>query len=329
VVGSLRFCGYNHEMQQSENPKNSSDSPDHNGGVLTLGNFDGFHRGHQAIVARVVDLARQHNIPAIVLTLFPHPGNVLHSPGTVPLLMPLEDRIKRLEDAGIDHVEVISFTPALAELSATDFAQEYMIKPFRPRWMVAGPDTRFGHNRHGDAELLAELGRFHGFEVLCEHALVENDEKISSSTLRSLVARGDVALARKWLGRPYSIRGEVVEGDGRGRTIGIPTANVLIVDHVEPATGVYAVEVKVGAKQHIGVANYGRRPTFVDIDNAATVLEIHLLDPPGIDLYGCEVEVSFIEYLRREQRFDGADALVAQIKVDIENARAVLRGHAT
>ncbi len=292
--------------------------------MLTLGNFDGFHRGHQAIIERVVSLASEINGPSVVLTLFPHPGNVLGAPGTVPLLMSLEERMSCLRSAGIEHVEVIPFTKNLASLDATDFATEFIITPFRPKIVVAGPDTRFGRDRHGDAALLRELGKFHGFEVVCAEALTADAQKISSSTLRGLVAQGDVSKARDWLGRPFAIRGRVVAGDGRGRTIGIPTANVLIEDYVEPATGVYAVKVVVGEHEYSGVANYGKRPTFIDLDKATTVLEVHLLDAGDVDLYEQEVDVRFIAYLRPEERFEGVESLVQQIERDIEETRELL-----
>lgn len=294
------------------------------GGVLTLGNFDGFHRGHQTVIQKVVELASSVDGPSIVLTLFPHPGNVLRKPGTVPLLMPLEERIRRLKGAGVDHVEVIPFTRDLARIDATDFAQQFMIQPFQPSVVVAGPDTRFGRDRHGDAELLRELGTFHGFKVICADALMGDQQKISSSTLRSLVSKGMVEKAADWLGRPFSIKGVVLPGDGRGRTIGVPTANVLIEDYVEPASGVYAVRLEVAEQEYAGVANYGKRPTFIDVDKATTVLEVHLLDVEGIDLYEQEVNVRFIAHLRPEMRFDGGQALVEQIKTDIVQARAIL-----
>jgi len=307
-------------MQQSDDTRKPQATRPKNG-VLTLGNFDGFHRGHQAIIERVVVEAHKLEGPSVVLTLFPHPGNVLGAPGSVPLLMPLDERIRYLKAAGVDHVEVVPFSRELASLDATEFAEEFIIKPFSPRVVVAGPDTRFGRNRHGDASLLRDLGKHHGFEVFCADALNAGDQKISSSTLRGLIAQGEVAKASEWFGRPYTIRGKVVRGDGRGRTIGIPTANVLIVDYVEPATGVYAVQVQVGAREYSGVANYGKRPTFVDLDTATTVLEVHLLDVEEIDIYGQEVDVRFLAYLRTEKRFNGVDALVEQIGRDIDEAR--------
>ena len=293
-------------------------------GALTIGNFDGFHLGHQSVVENLVGLARSLGGPAIVLTLFPHPVNVLRAPGTIPLLLPLAERVRLLKEAGVDHVEVVSFTPELAKLTAREFAEEFIIRPFSPKVVVAGPDTRFGRGREGDAQLLVELGALNGFDVTEVAALIGDETKVSSSGLRKMIMNGEVSKAGDWLGRPYSIRGAVVKGDGRGKTIGVPTANVLIKDFIEPANGVYAVRIKVGGQEYGGVANYGRRPTFVDEAKASTVLEVHIFDVDDLDLYGEEAEVSFVQFIREEIRFLNADDLLIQIEKDARNARTIM-----
>jgi len=320
VVGSLCFWNEDVLMSQIKDTPIVQSEMSLRNGALTLGNFDGFHRGHQSVVKCLVDSARKIGGPAIVLTLYPHPANVLIAPGTVPLLLPLTERIRLLKGAGVDHVEVISFTPELAQLTAEEFAQKSMIGLFKPKTVVAGPDTRFGRGREGDVDLLSKLGKVHGFDISQVDALIGENTKISSSNLRAMISNGEVSRAASWLGRCYTICGEVVKGDGRGKTIGIPTANVLIQDHVEPATGVYAVRVKVAGKTYGGVANYGRRPTFVDEENAATVLEVHLLNVQGLNLYGQTAEVSFVKFIREEARFSTVNELLEQIEKDKSEA---------
>jgi len=314
---------------------------------VTLGNFDGVHLGHRAIVGAVTGRARELGVPAVVLTLHPHPIRVLRPDKAFKLIMPLEERVERLKGLGVDRVTVLRFDHALAALGAREFLEHHVLVPLRPRIFVAGPDTRFGRDRAGDADLLRAVGRDRGFEVVQVPKVLVGGQRIGSSGLRRLVAAGDMRTVETWMGRPFTVRGKVVHGDGRGRSIGVPTANVGTDNDLLPALGVYAVRFRAAGEESFvpGVANLGVRPTF-DTEDERPVLEVHLLNPPAKefrhetpavgafcfrtpapanrDLYGLEVEVAFVELLRGEQRFDSPEALVSQIHADIEAARQKL-----
>ena len=308
----------------SPEPPAENDEP-LGGSVVTLGNFDGVHLGHRAIVGAVTERSRKLGVPAVVLTLHPHPIRVLRPDKAFKLIMPLEERIERLKALGIDRVTVLRFDHALAALGVREFLEHHVLVPLRPRVFVAGPDTRFGRDRAGDAELLRVVGKDRGFEVVQVPKVLVGGQRIGSSGLRRLVAAGDMSTVKTWLGRPFTVLGRVVHGEGRGRGIGVPTANVHTDNDLLPALGVYAVQLRLAGEQQSrpGVANLGLRPTF-DTPTPHPVLEVHLLSPPESDLYGAEVEVAFLEMLRGERRFDSVEALVSQIHADIEAARGKL-----
>ena len=308
----------------SPEPPAENDEP-LGGSVVTLGNFDGVHLGHRAIVGAVTERSRKLGVPAVVLTLHPHPIRVLRPDKAFKLIMPLEERIERLKALGIDRVTVLRFDHALAALGAREFLEHHVLVPLRPRVFVAGPDTRFGRDRAGDAELLRVVGKDRGFEVVQVPKVLVGGQRIGSSGLRRLVAAGDMSTVKTWLGRPFTVLGRVVHGEGRGRGIGVPTANVHTDNDLLPALGVYAVQLRLAGEQQSrpGVANLGLRPTF-DTPTPHPVLEVHLLSPPESDLYGAEVELAFLEMLRGERRFDSVEALVSQIHADIEAARGKL-----
>ena len=295
------------------------------GSVVTLGNFDGVHLGHRAIVGAVTERSRKLGVPAVVLTLHPHPIRVLRPDKAFKLIMLLEERIERLKALGVDRVTVLRFDHALAALGAREFLEHHVLVPLRPQVFVAGPDTRFGRDRAGNAELLRVVGKDRGFEVVQVPKVLVGGQRIGSSGLRRLVAAGDMSTVKTWLGRPFTVLGRVVHGEGRGRGIGVPTANVHTDNDLLPALGVYAVQLRLAGEQQSrpGVANLGLRPTF-DTPTPHPVLEVHLLSPPESDLYGAEVEVAFLEMLRGERRFDSVEALVSQIHADIEAARGKL-----
>ncbi len=299
--------------------------------VVTLGNFDGFHLGHQALVEAVIKQAESHGCASVLLTFDPHPANVLRPEQEIPVLVPISRRVMQLESAGIDHVIVIEFTRELAELSPKEFLETFILGPLHPVTFVAGPDTRFGKNRAGDTELLRTCGQESGFEVIQVDPVLDGAEKISSSGLRRLLQAGEVNRAIRWLGRPYDVYGTVVHGDGRGRTIGIPTANIDYRKQVIPALGVYAVMVQFESnplQMFPGVANLGQKPTFEPLTTRKPVLEVHLLEGEHPHLHGQAVRLEFVQRLRAEKRFDGVDALVAQIQADIIAARTALEGEA-
>jgi riboflavin kinase / FMN adenylyltransferase len=290
--------------------------------VVTIGSFDGVHRGHQTLVRRAVDAASERGVRSVAVTFEPHPSAVVRPGSEPPYLQTLEDRITSLYVAGIDRVLVLDFTPALAALEPHEFLDRVLVGRLAPLKVVVGTNFRFGHKAAGDVVVLAEGGEQHGYEVEAVTLLELDGEPISSSSIRDRLADGDVAWPTRALGRPYEVVGEVVAGEGRGRTIGVPTANVAPVGGLlVPANGVYAGYARLGERSWPCVTNVGTRPTF---DGRDVTVESHLLDAEE-ELYGERLAVSFEHRLRGEQKFDGPDELVAQIRRDLDEARALLR----
>jgi riboflavin kinase/FMN adenylyltransferase len=290
--------------------------------VITVGTFDGVHAGHRAIIRYLVKRARDRDGTSVVLSFSPHPREVVHGE-KVPLLTTVDERAEIMEGLGIDRFIVIPFTEEFSKLPAEDFVTEILVRRIGVHEIVIGYDHAFGRDRRGDADLLRELGRIHGFTVDIIPAQVVEEHVVSSTEIReALTERGDVRLAGELLGQYYSLSGKVMKGDGRGRQIGFPTAN-LAVDHpqkIVPAVGVYAVRVHVlesgtrssGAQAYDGMMNIGRRPTFGSGD---VVLEVHLLDFEG-DLYGKDLRVEFVERMRDERTFQSVDGLIEQLSED-------------
>lgn len=289
--------------------------------VVTIGAFDGVHRGHQTLVRRAVDAARQRGVRSVAMTFDPHPAAVVRPGSEPPLLQTLPDRVAGLDAAGVDEVVVLQFTRELASLGPHEFLEEVLVGRLAPVKVVVGTNFRFGHRAAGDVVVLAEGGERHGYEVEAVTLLELDGEPISSSTVRERLAAGDVAWSTKALGRPHEVVGEVVPGDGRGRTIGVPTANVAVGDGLlVPGNGVYAGHARLGERRWPCVTNVGTRPTF---DGTGVTVESHLLDA-DVELYGERLAVSFEHRLRGEQKFDGPDELVAQIRRDLDEARDLL-----
>jgi riboflavin kinase/FMN adenylyltransferase len=290
--------------------------------ALTLGNFDGVHRGHQALVAETVGWARTIPGAAVVLTFDPHPARILNPSQAKSALMTLDQKAEVIASLGIDRLAVLPFTEELARMSAEEFARAVLRDALGAARVVVGPDFRFGRGRAGDVPALTELGRSLGFEVRGIAPVLEDGAPISSSRIRDALARGDVAKARDLLGRSFYVDGTVVRGDERGKSLGIPTANLAVLNETLPELGVYACRVRLGGGPDPwpAVANLGQRPTF---GGGEAVLEAHLLDFEG-DLYGREARVEFVERLRAERAFAGRVALLEQIRTDIDAARHVL-----
>ncbi|MFA9444716.1 bifunctional riboflavin kinase/FAD synthetase [Egicoccus sp. AB-alg6-2] len=291
--------------------------------VVTIGNFDGVHKGHQVLLRRAVDAARGRGARAVAITFDPHPAAVLR-PGSEPLaLQPLEERVAALLELEVDLVVVLAFTPELSQLTPEAFVTEVLARPLATRRLIVGTNFRFGHRAAGDVVSLVEGGEEHDFEVEAVTLLELEGRPISSSAVREALTNGRLSWANRALGRPYCLHGEVVEGEGRGRTIGVPTANVAVPPgRLVPGNGVYAGTAGVGGRRWPAVTNVGLRPTF---DGRSRTVEVHLLDADrNVDLYGRDLEVGFEHRLRDEQRFDGVDALVAQIQADIARARVLL-----
>ncbi len=290
--------------------------------VVTVGNFDGIHRGHQALVAAAVEGAQASGGVSVVLTFDPHPSHVL-SPDRAPeALMTADQKEELLARLGVDRLALLPFTVELSGKTPRDFADAVLRRALGARRVVVGSNFRFGRGRAGDVPLLRGLGDDLGFDVVAVEPVTHEGAPISSTRIREALARGAVAAARDLLGRPFFVDGDVVRGDGRGRTLGIPTANLALRNETLPRPGVYAATCRVlpAGGPRAAVVNLGRRPTF---GGGETTLEAHLLDFDG-DLYGAALRVEFRERLRDERRFDGPDSLVKQIREDAEAARRTL-----
>jgi len=291
------------------------------GGVIALGNFDGFHAGHQAVVARAVSLARTQGRPAIVATFDPHPVRLFQPQAAFFRLTTLDQRERLFEAAGADAMLVFRFDAALAARSAEQFV-DLLIERFGGAGVTTGEDFTFGRGRSGDVDVLRRLGAARGLVTQAvPPVLDEHGEVISSSRIRDALVAGDCTTAERLLTRPFAIRGPVIHGDKRGRTIGFPTANMELDHYLRPAYGIYAVRVRLPDGRLLpGAANLGIRPTF---DPPKELLETFIFDF-GESLYGQTVEVELIERLRGEERFDDLDALVAQMDRDVAKARDIL-----
>ncbi|MBL8840568.1 MAG: riboflavin biosynthesis protein RibF [Planctomycetes bacterium] len=295
--------------------------PHLHGAVATIGVFDGVHLGHRAILDRTLTWARTERRPAVVLTFAHHPDLVVR--GREPArLQSLAQRLREIERAGLDATLVLPFDAALRELSAEEFTARILVGSLQLRGLVLGHDTAVGRDRRGDARLLDGLGAQHGFTVEAVGRIAIDGEVVSSTRIREALERGDLPTASRLLGRAPALLGRVVPGDGRGRQLGVPTANLALDHACAPANGVYAVLVLEGDTRRRGLCNIGVRPTLTAGTNRT--VEVHLLDWSG-DLYGRELEVVFLQRLREERRFAGKEELVAQIHADRAAAEVVLR----
>jgi riboflavin kinase/FMN adenylyltransferase len=297
--------------------------------AVAVGNLDGVHRGHQALVAAVLEEARVRRGTAAVLTFEPHPSRILSPERALTTLTTLDQKAEILSTLGIERVAVLEFTRALAALGAEEFAREILLGTLEARSVVVGSNFRFGRGRGGDAQALAALGQRLGFEVRVVEPVLDEGRPVSSTRIREAIESGAVDRAARMLGRSYFLDGRVVEGDRRGRTLGFPTANLEPENATLPARGVYAcwcrpLEGPPPRELRPAAVNVGRRPTF---EGERTTVEAHLLDFSG-DLYGRRLRLEFVERLRPEQRFAGPEALRAQIQADVLQARAVLRSPA-
>lgn len=290
-------------------------------GIVALGNFDGFHRGHQAVVARARARAASEQRPLIVATFDPHPVRYF-KPDAAPFrLTTLDQRARLFAAAGADAMVVFGFDAALASLSAEDFVVERLVARLGVAGVVTGDDFTFGRGRSGDVGVLRALGAQHGFSVDTVSPVAEGGDVVSSSRIRALLTHGDPRGAAALLTRPFAIEGVVQHGDKLGRTIGYPTANVALGNYLRPAYGIYAVRARLDDGRVVdGAANLGIRPSF---DPPKELLEAYLFDFAE-DLYGRTIEIALIDYLRAEAKFDSLDALTAQMDVDCGAARAVL-----
>ena len=292
------------------------------GSCVTIGNFDGVHRGHQMLLSQVME-RREQGCQGGLVTFDPHPVAVIAPEKAPHRLCTLERRLKLVEDAGLDFVLVIPFDKAFSQTEPEDFIQRILVEQLGIRHVVVGPDCRFGKARRGDAALLEKESQQYGFTVSGVSPLMEDDIRVSSSAIRRAISTGEVAHASRMLGRPHRLPGTVIRGDQRGREIGFPTANLDLPERLLlPLDGVYAGQVTLPTQgtTHSAVVNVGVRPT---IGGDKTSVEVHLLDFSG-DLYGQELYLDVWERLRGEQRFESLAALGQQIAQDVSRSREVL-----
>ncbi|HZF94597.1 MAG TPA: bifunctional riboflavin kinase/FAD synthetase [Allosphingosinicella sp.] len=288
------------------------------GGIVALGNFDGFHKGHQAVVARAIHRARAEGRPALVATFDPHP--VRHFKPDLPpfRLTTLDQRQRLFAEAGADAMIVFGFDEALASVTAPDFVTDHLASRIGAAGVVTGEDFTFGKGRGGNVELLSVLGRANRMSVDAVAPVLEGEEAVSSSRIRGALQAGDCETATRLLTRPFAIEGVVEHGDKRGRTLGYPTANLGLGNYLRPRFGIYAVRARLEDGAVIeGAANLGVRPTF---DPPKELLEPYFFEFEG-DLYGRTIEVSLVSFLRAEARYDSLDELKTQMERDCAQAR--------
>jgi riboflavin kinase/FMN adenylyltransferase len=291
--------------------------------IITVGTFDGVHRGHRDVIDRLVSRSRALKIPSVLVTFDPHPLEIVN-PSAAPLLLTTHDeKLEVIAETGVDYMAVVPFTPQLASYSAEDFVELVLRRCFRMRELLIGYDHGFGKQRAGNVGVLRTLGERDGFRVdVVDPVSTPDGHSVSSTSIRRAIAGGDLDRAAASLGRLYSVSGRVIEGEQRGRTIGFPTLNLgpPPLRKLLPPEGVYAVRVQTPVGPVGGMMNLGPRPTFGD---SATSLEAHLFDTAG-NFYGAHVRVDFVERLRETRKFASAEQLSAQLRQDARDARTAL-----
>src|SRR5947209_16978437 len=291
-----------------------------NGAVAAIGNFDGVHRGHRAVIDAAVTRAAALGVPAIAVTFEPHPRNVLRPSDPIFRLTDAKSKLRLLASTGLNGALVLTFDANFAALTAEQFVTRILVGRLGIRGATIGFDFHFGHERGGSPAFLAEQGERYGFTVETAPPLEDEGRPVSSSSIRAALAEGRVVEAAELLGYPWFVAGAVIKGDQRGRDLGFPTANMALDPDCGLKHGIYAVRVGIGGLIRDGVASFGTRPTF---DDGAPLLEVHIFDFNG-DLYGAPLEVAFIGWIRAEAKFDSIDALVRRMDEDARLARASL-----
>lgn len=295
-----------------------------NRSVVTIGNFDGVHRGHRELISQVAKEAQNRGVVSVVLTFHPHPIQVLFPEKGLKRLFDLTDLQEQVADLGIDYLIIEPFSREFSQLPPEKFIQDWLYQPLCPEVVVVGYDFSFGANRSGSIDVLKKSGERLGFSVQAIEPVSLEGQVASSSRIRQAVAQGQMREACQMLGRPFSVRGVVEKGDGRGRKLGFPTANLRMFSETYPKSGVYATCVTLNGKSYPSVTNVGQNPTFKQEGALAPLrVETHLLDV-SLDLYGEEFTLEFISYLREEKRFANIEDLKAQIQRDVNKARETL-----
>jgi riboflavin kinase/FMN adenylyltransferase len=288
--------------------------------ALTIGNFDGVHLGHQAMLAELKRAAARLAVPACVLTFEPHPREFFAPDKAPTRLTSLREKLELLAGCGIERVHLCRFDFRFAQIGAEDFVERVIARGLGARWLLAGDDFRFGARRAGDLAMLKRIGPRLGVEVSALASFMQDGERVSSTAVRRALAGGELARAQRLLGRAYSISGRVVRGDGLGRKLGFPTANVQMKHNRPPLTGIFAVRLHGAAAAPLrGVASLGVRPTVTA--QGAPVLEVHVIDYDG-DLYRRHVRVEFLHKFREEEKYADLATLTRRIALDVENARS-------
>ncbi|HNW70014.1 MAG TPA: bifunctional riboflavin kinase/FAD synthetase [Bacteroidales bacterium] len=292
--------------------------------VVSVGTFDGVHKGHQAIIKKMTGLAKENGLVSVILTFDPHPRYALKKDDDkLKLLSTTEEKIARLENFGIDYVVVINFTPEFAKIPYEEFIKKYLAEALNAKYVVVGFDHRFGENRSGNHQKLMDAKKEYGFEVVEIQALAEGNTSISSTKIRNLIENRQIEQANKLLNYSYSISGKVVEGTRTGKKLGFPTANMFVEERFKliPATGVYAVKVEIDGKLHQGMCNIGFNPTF---DERPFSIEAHIFDFEK-DIYGKNIRIYFMSFIRMEQKFASVQLLKEQLENDKKNCMEKIR----
>lgn len=309
----LKFIRYLTETAESMSPS-----------VVGIGNFDGVHKGHQAIIANVLEQAQLNHLPAWILTFDPQAKEFFSPDTALPRITTLREKILAFKRYGINHTACLKFNTALANLSAIEFVEKILVNYFKVSAVVIGEDFHFGKQRVGDVALLERLGEQYQFKVVPVKTVTDGQQRYSSTLVRNALMANDLRTTESLIGRPYAICGRVVHGDKRGRLLGFPTANLLLGKRVLPVNGVFAVRVKgISTQPLYGVANSGKRPT---VDGLKRSFEVHLLDFDQ-DIYGRYLEVEFVQQLRGEMKFDTLQSLTDQIARDVDLARSIFKSN--
>jgi riboflavin kinase / FMN adenylyltransferase len=296
--------------------------------VVTIGSYDGVHRGHQLIIGRAVARARELGLPSVVVTFDPHPSEVVRPGSHPPLLAAHHRRAELMAELGVDAQLILPFTAEFSRLSPGEFVQAVLAGALHARLVVEGPNFRFGHKAAGNVESLIALGERYDYEVDVVDLHVRGEagggEPFSSTLTRKLIAAGDVAGAKEILGRPHRVEGVVVRGAQRGRELGYPTANVETLPHSAiPADGVYAGWLAVAGERMPAAISVGTNPTF---EGTERTVEAYAIDRVGLDLYGMHAGVDFLAYLRGQEKFDSIEALLERMAIDVKRARELVGG---
>lgn len=294
------------------------------GCVLTIGNFDGVHCGHQILIQRLLEKARELQLPAVLMTFEPYPEEFFSRRETPPRLTTLREKITLLSQLGLDYVICIKFDKAFSEMTAENFIEEIVVNRLKTKYLVLGDDFHFGYKRIGNFQLIQKMAPQNNFCAESLPTFKHSQDRVSSSRIRLLLQQSDLISAEKLLGRRYGILGKVIHGSKFGRVLGFPTANILPHRKTVPIEGIFIVEVYIDQVLYPGVADLGNRPTLDG--SGRTILEVHLLDF-NQDIYGKTIYVEFIKKLRDEEKYDTVELLRLKIAEDVENAKLYFHNH--